>query len=136
MNIYIVDGLIQYPFVWFLLNMLWLGGVSQALIWLMGALGEMANGALTLRITFNAPISTAALEAHIRTRTVEVTDTVSEASGDLKKCAYFELDKKLWQGECPKIELQWNETFGFLLLATISVNGRNTNLDEDGLIQP
>ena len=54
-NIYIVDGLIQYPFVWFLLNMLWLGGVSQALIWLMGALGEMANGALTLRITFQRP---------------------------------------------------------------------------------
>jgi WD repeat-containing protein 35 len=134
-NIYIVDGLIQYPFVWFLLNMLWLGGVSQALIWLMGALGEMANGALTLRLTFNAPISTTALEAHMRTRTVEVTDSVSEASGDLKKCAYMEVDKALWQGECPKIELQWNHSFGFLLIATISVNARNTTLDEDGLIR-
>lgn len=101
----------------------------------MGALGEMANGALTLRVTFNAPINVSALDAHMRTRTVEVTDSISEAVGDLKKCAYFEVDKKMWQGECPKIELQWNQTYGFLLIATISLNSRNTSLDEDGLIK-
>jgi hypothetical protein len=48
---------------------------------------------------------------------------VSEPTGDLKKCAFSETDAVLWQGEPPKIELSWNNTYGFLLVATVGVNG-------------
>ena len=123
-NMYVVEGLVSTPLLWFALNILWLLIVSYGLLKLMAYLGELANGAVTLRIQFNKKISLEKLKLFLSTKTIDVTDTVSEPTGDLKKCAFSETDAVLWQGEPPKIELSWNNTYGFLLVATVGVNGR------------
>ena len=134
-NMYVVEGLVSTPLLWFALNILWLLIVSYGLLKLMAYLGELANGAVTLRIQFNKKISLEKLKLFLSTKTIDVTDTVSEPTGDLKKCAFSETDAVLWQGEPPKIELSWNNTYGFLLVATVGVNGRNTKLNDVGLVK-
>jgi WD repeat-containing protein 35 len=133
-NSLIVDPIISVPMLWFFINMVWLLCVSIALMKLMAYLGEQANGALTVRVKINKKIDVKKLEAFIRTRNIEVTDAISEPHGDLKKATWQETDKVKWQGEPPKIEAQYNETYGFLLAVTFSVNARNTELDEGGLL--
>ena len=134
-NYMVVDPIISVPMLWFFLNMIWLFIVGYSLMQLMGYLGELANGALTCRVQLNKKINLPKFQAMIKTRTVEVTDAVSEPGSDLKKAAWQETDSKKWAGEPPKIEVQWNETYGFLLGVTFGVNTRNTTLDEEGLLK-
>ena len=61
-----------------------------------------------------------------------MTDAVSEPHGDLKKAAWNEEDKLFGMGTA-KLEVQYNQTYGFLPV-TFSVNKR-TNLDENGLFK-
>jgi hypothetical protein len=134
-NTVLVEGIISIPFLWFFLNMLWLLFIGKMLLMLMAYLGELANGAVTLRIQFNTKVDLEKLEIFLKSKTIEVTDSVSEPTGDLKKCAFMETDKVLWQGEPPKVEMAWNATYGFLLGVTISVNGRNTKLNDREMVE-
>ena len=70
----------------------------------------------------------------LETRKLEVIDSMTDAEADTIKVTWFESDKKLWKGECPKLEAQVDETFGFLLTVTFSVNGRNTKLEESDMV--
>ena len=134
-NAIIVDPIISVPFLWFALNMMWLLLVSYLLLKFMHYLGELANGALTLRVKINKKMDVKKFETYLLAKTIEVTDAVSEPHGDLKKAAWNEEDKTLWNGEPPKLEVQYNQTYGFLLSVTFSVNKRRTNLDENGLFE-
>ena len=134
-NSIIVDPIISVPFLWFALNMMWLLLVSYLLLKFMHYLGELANGALTLRVKINKKMDVKKFETYLLAKTIEVTDAVSEPHGDLKKAAWNEDDKTLWNGEPPKLEVQYNQTYGFLLSVTFSVNKRRTNLDENGLFE-
>ena len=134
-NSVLVEGIISIPFLWFFLNMLWLLFIGKMLLLLMAYLGELANGAVTLRIQFNTKIDLDKLYLMLSSKTIEVTDSVSEPTGDLKKCAFMETDTKLWKGEPPKVEMAWNDTYGFLLVTTLSVNGRNTELTDIGMVK-
>lgn len=134
-NIYVVEGIVDKPMLWFALNMMWLLLVSKGLLMLMAYLGELANGAVTLRIVFNKKIDLDKFQTFLSTKQIDVTDTVSEPTGDLKKCTYKETDSVLWYGEPPRIEMSWNHTYGFLLISTISVNGRNTKLNDVDLVR-
>lgn len=133
-NQYLVDPIISVPMFWFFLNMGWLLGISLLLMRLMAFLGEQANGALTLRVKLNKKCDLEKLQKLLLTKIVEVTDAVSEPSGDLKKATWRELDSYKWGGTPPKIEVQWNETFGFLLGVTFSVNVRKTELSEEDFL--
>ena len=114
---------------------MWLLLVSYLLLKFMHYLGELANGALTLRVKINKKMDVKKFETYLLAKTIEVTDAVSEPHGDLKKAAWNEEDKTLWNGEPPKLEVQYNQTYGFLLSVTFSVNKRRTNLDENGLFE-
>ena len=133
-NTWLVDPIISVPMLWFAINMLWLLLVSYLLLKFMHYLGELANGALTLRVKINKKMDVKKFETYLESKVIEVTDAVSEPHGDLKKAAWNEEDKVLWDGEPPKLEVQYNQTYGFLLAVTFSVNKRRTNLDEGGLL--
>ena len=108
--------------------------VSTALLF-MAYLGKLANGALTLRMKLDLPISVQKLESYLSMKSLEVTDSVSEPHGDIKKCSWKETDKVLWRGEAPKIEVLYNETYGFLLSATLQVNRRRNLLTDEELVK-
>ena len=133
-NAYIVDSIVVIPFAWFAANMLWLFIVSYLLLKLMKTLGEMANGALTLRVQMDKKIDVAKWQEFVAKRTLEVTDSMTDTEMDANKVTWYETDKRKWRGECPKCEAQIDETFGFILTVTFSVNSRNTKLDEKGLV--
>ena len=105
-NQYLVDPIISVPMFWFFLNMGWLLGISLLLMRLMAFLGEQASGALTLRVKLNKKCDLEKLQKLLLTKIVEVTDAVSEPSGDLKKATWRELDSYKWGGTPPKIEVQ------------------------------
>merc|ERR1712028_173264 len=103
--------------------MAWLFLVSYMLLKLMKTLGEMSNGALTLRVQMDKKIKVDKWKDFVETKTLEVTDCMTDPECDTSKVTWYETDKKIWEGECPKIECQVDETFGFLLNVTFSVNG-------------
>ena len=133
-NTYLVDPIISVPLLWFLLNMAWLFFVSVMLMKLMRTLGEKANGALTMRVKVNKKIDIDKLHAFLGSRFIDVTDSVSEKKTDIKKSMWVEEDEKYWKGEPPKIEIQYDEAYAFLLAVIIGVNSRNTELNQKQLI--
>lgn len=48
----------------------------------------------------------------------------------MKKASWQETDEQLWQGEPPKVDVQYDERYGFLLVVVLRVNARNTRLRE------
>ena len=94
-NSSLVDYVIKVPFLWFVLNMIWLAVISRLLIWLMNFLGDMANGEYTLRVKVNLKIDTKRLHAYLDTKTLEVTDSVAEALVEIRKCQW----QVRWRGE-------------------------------------
>ena len=80
----LVDKIIKIPFLWFGLNIIWLLLVSKLLLLFMAYLGKLANGALTLRMKLDLPISVQKLESYLSMKSLEVTDSVSEPHGDIK----------------------------------------------------
>jgi hypothetical protein len=132
---YFVDTIINKPMGWFFVNMTWLLIVSKLLLMLMAYLGEQANGALILRAKVNKKVNIARLLAYIATKTMEVTNSVSAPEGETRKITWKENDKEKWKvntiGDCPKVEVQVNETYGFLLSITFNFNLRRTELKEE-----
>ena len=123
---------------WFFVNMTWLLIVSKLLLMLMAYLGEQANGALILRAKVNKKINVDRLIAYIATKTMEVTNSISAPMGETRKITWKENDKEKWKvnsiGDCPKVEVQFNETYGFLLSITFSFNLRRTELKEEEIL--
>jgi len=139
---------------------MWLGFVSLMLIKLMRYLGDKANGVLTLRVKVcpghdgfcavvhctcrgshmeslqqtNQKISVEALNSFIATRSIEVSDAVSDPVSQSKKTSWIESDTVLWRGEPPKIEVLYDETNEFLLLVLFQVNMKNTQAEEGDFI--
>ena len=85
-NTWLVDPIISVPMLWFAINMLWLLLVSYLLLKFMHYLGELANGALTLRVKINKKMDVKKFETYLESKVIEVTDAVSEPHGDLKGC--------------------------------------------------
>ena len=52
----------------------------------------------------------------------------------LRKTSWRETDCILWQGEAPRIDIQYDERYGFLLNFVIGVNARNTKLGDQELV--
>lgn len=132
--IILVDPIIRIPMLWFFVNMMWLFLVSVCLTKLMRYLGEKANGALTLRVKVNRKIDVPKLKLYLSTKKIEVADSVAEPLLESRKSTWVETDSVRWRGEPPKIEIQFDQTYGFLLVCLFQVNARNSNLSENELL--
>jgi hypothetical protein len=53
----------------------------------------------------------------------------------IRKASWQEEDEKLWEGEAPKLNVQYDELYGFMLNVIIMVNQRNTKLKDDQLLE-
>merc|ERR1711939_1268179 len=100
----------------------------------MRYLAASSTGMLTLRVKVNQKIDVQALEKYIETKKIEVTDSMSEPNLDMKKVSWQEEDKNLWKGPPPKIEIQYDERYGFLLVVFFALDKKRSKLDENGLM--
>ena len=116
---WVVEGLvvpiISIPFLFWILNMCWLGAMSIALIKFMGYLAAQALGALTLRVRVNRKINVEKLNEFTASRSVDVYDFIQEEGSILKKMTWTEEDDSLWGGSAATIEIYFDETNQFLL---------------------
>ena len=84
-----MDTIIFIPGVWWIANMAWLFLVSYMLLRLMKTLGEMANGALTLRVQMDQKIKVDKWKDFIETKTLEVTDCMTDPECDTSKVRFY-----------------------------------------------
>ena len=91
---YIVDTIIYLPGVWWIVNMAWLFLVSYMLLKLMKTLGEMSNGALTLRVQMDKKIKVDKWKDFVETKTLEVTDCMTDPECDTSKVRGEEEEKR------------------------------------------
>ena len=82
---------------------------------------------LTVTVTLNLPLKDpGALAAFINTKTLIASDIVQDP-GSLRytvKVAWTETDSTLWQGEPPKVTLEYDPGIGYLLQANLQWNGQ------------
>lgn len=59
---------------------------------------------------------------------------MQDAKTKTKKATWVETDRVLWQGEPPRVDVQYDERYGFMLVVVLRVNARNTSLQEHQLM--
>jgi hypothetical protein len=129
-NFLLVDPIIAKPGLWWILNMLWLGLVSVLLTRLMGYLSSLSDGALTLRVKANRRIKVDALQAFLKTKTIEVADATSDTVADVKKVVWYETDAEVWKGKAPKVEIVVDMSHCFLLSILFQMNTRKSRASQ------
>lgn len=53
----------------------------------------------------------------------------------IRKASWQEVDTKFWGGEAPKLDIQWDALYSFMLAVVIRLNKRHTTLDDVQLIE-
>ena len=134
-EMYFVRPMISIPMLWWLVNMLWLLFVSILLMRMMKNLGAAALGALSVRFKINRKIDLEKLSTFVSTRSVNVTDTIVDASSRRRKLTWDEDADELWGGASPTIEIFYDCTYGFLLSVYFQIDTKKTNLREKGLMR-
>jgi hypothetical protein len=130
-----VRPIISVPMAWWALNMGWLLFVSVCLMRLMAHLGAQALGALSVRVKVNRRVDIEKLNAFIRTRSVNVTDTIVDKEGTRRKMTWDEEDDDLWGGTSPTIEIYFDATHEFWLSVYFQIDTKKTMLREKGLMK-
>lgn len=130
----LVGPIISVPFLFWFLNMCWLGLVSIVLMKFMKYLASLGEGFLSLRVKVNRKVDKEALMKFLGTRAIKVSETVSEGGIKLKKQMWSEEDDELWQGSAPDIEVFFDATNGFLLSVYFQIDTKKTPLREKALM--
>jgi len=126
--------IIDVPFLFWFLNMVWFLLVSVLLLKLMARLGASALGALSLRVKINRKVDIKKLRAYLESKAIDVTDTVSEGDDKIIKMVWTENDPVMWQGDPPTIEVLYDDTYHFLLSAFFKIDAKRNKLREAGLM--
>jgi hypothetical protein len=136
---WIIEGLvipvISVPFLFWFLNMAWLGLVSIGLMRLMARLAADALGALTLRLRVDRKINVAKLKEFMSTRKVDVFDSIMEEKSLLKKMTWTEEDAELWGGCPPTCEIFFDEAYEFMLSVYFQIDSKKTHFREKELTE-
>jgi len=130
----IVGPIVSVPFLFWFLNMMWLALVSVFLMKFMKYLASLGEGFLSLRVKVDRKVNKEALMRFLATRSVKVSETVSEGGIKLKKQMWNETDDELWQGAAPAIEVFFDATNGFLLSVYFQIDTKKTPLREKALM--
>ena len=83
----------------------------------------------------NRKIDLEKLSTFVSTRSVNVTDTIVDASSRRRKLTWDEDADELWGGASPTIEIFYDCTYGFLLSVYFQIDTKKTNLREKGLMR-
>eukprot|EP00945_MAST-04E_sp_MAST-4E-sp1_P002910 g2910.t1 len=136
---WVVEGLVKpvisVPFLFWILNMCWLGLISVGLMKLMSSLAAQALGALTLRVRVDRKINVEKLKELMATRKVDIFDSILEESSCLKKMTWTEEDTALWGGASPTIEIFFDETYQFMLSVYFQIDSKKTSFREKELVE-
>lgn len=131
---YFVAPVISIPFLFWVLNMCWLGFVCFFLMKFMRYLAAQGLGFLSLRLKVNRKLDLPALDAFIKTKSITTAETIVEETMKFKKISWSEDDATLWQGAPPQVEVLVDAKNGFLLTVYFQIDAKKTALREVGLM--
>ena len=100
---------------------LW-GIIGYCLTIFMSYLSEKGAGVLTIRHKANLPIHLDALRAFLATKPLAEEEVDQHLQGRVKKVSWNEPASPAWQSRSPKIEISYDESYGFLLNVYIQVD--------------
>lgn len=130
---WIVDPIINKPFVWFGMNLLLWGVIAFALIRFMRYLTSRSAGVLTVRFTANSKVDMKALELYLSQKHLEEEDVDTDAKMQTRKISWQESDVERWAGAPPKVEILYDEKHAFLLKVFMQVDKNGPHLDKEKL---
>lgn len=129
-----VAPIISIPFLFWILNMCWLGFVCFLLMKFMRYLAAQGLGFLSLRLKVNRKLDVPALDAFIKSKAITTAETIVEEGMKFRKISWSESDAGLWQGAPPDVEILVDAKNGFLLTVYFQIDAKRTVLRESGLM--
>jgi hypothetical protein len=132
-QLWICVNIAQPPGRWFIVNVSWCFFMCLMLKKFMGRLAESQLNFLTFEVVFNTRIDSLALKNYLDTKELEVSDGQLTASGTTKSAIWDEDDEVIWEGAAPHIEMRYDATNGFLLVAAFTVDRKLTTKTETEL---
>lgn len=129
-----VAPVISIPFLFWVLNMCWLGLVCFLLKKFMDYLGTLGLGFLSVRLKVNRKLDLNMLEKMLEHKAITTSEVIVESTTRFKKVAWSEDDATLWQGAPPDIQILVDAKNGFLLTVYFQIDAKKTALREVGLM--
>lgn len=129
-QLWICVNIAQPPGRWFIVNVSWCFFMCLMLKKFMSRLAESQLNFLQFEVVFNTKIDSLALKNYLDTKSLEVSDGQLAASGTIKSAIWDEDDEVIWEGAAPHIEMRYDATNGFLLVAAFSVDRKLTTKTE------
>lgn len=127
----IEENLIHPPGAWFGVNILWMLMMCYGLLRLMSHLGDKSLNFETFEMVLNLPIDIDAFQEFLSEKDLDTADGVMAVGADgkltgvNKTAIWQEEDEEIWEGASPKMEVSYDATNGYLLLASFTVDRKN-----------
>ena len=96
--------------------------MCYGLMRLMGNLGAASLNFETFEVTLNLAIDVDAFHAFLDDKDLEVADGIIADGQTMKSAVWEEDDEEIWAGSAPKMEVSYDATNGFLLLAQFTID--------------
>lgn len=101
--------------VWFLVSMFSWFLVGSGVFKLMRNLNDKTAGVITCRVKVNKPIDLRSLDDYLSRKGIVSEDGDADTLNAIQKVTWVENESTKWEGYLPKIEMQYDVKFGFLL---------------------
>jgi WD repeat-containing protein 35 len=121
---FIVEPFMNKPMLWFLISMVAWFLVGRTVFWAMAETLDKTGGVITFRVKVNKAIDLNALDAYLSRKAVTSEDGDADSLNANQKVSWVEKDAAKWEGYKPKIEMNYDLKFGFLLTVYLQVSRR------------
>jgi len=128
---YIHDLLIEKPGVWFIINLSLWGVIAWILKSIMAHLAAKSSGVVTVRFKPNMEINVMELRSYLGHKDVGEEEIGIENNQRIKKVSW--VDEDLIIGKESKIEISWDEEYGYLLSCCLQVNKGKDGVNDNTL---
>lgn len=119
---YLEEPFIEKPGLWFIINIMLWALIGWLLKRVMSVLADKSQGVLTVRWRPNLQIDVQRLYVFLETKEVGEEEVGFEQSLKIRKVSWTEKrNSKRWQNFSPKLEIVFDEKFGFLLSVYVQV---------------
>nr|CCA28064.1 conserved unknown protein putative [Albugo laibachii Nc14] len=124
MEAFVSTMLLNNPGLWFVISIITWGSIVGCIVVLFRRVSYRSKGIIRISMEERMPIHLSNLRKYIHSKPIDYETKKCADSVQLTKICWKEADKAEWGGGLPEIELEFDETKGFLHRIGISYNQR------------
>lgn len=131
----IFSDILQYPFGWLILNVLFWGIIVYIFLKFMKKIELSSSSVITFRYKINRLINLKNFNDYLSTKPIAEEDVNLDRKFRIRKVSWVEINEDKWNACPPRIELQYDEMNNYLLTAFFQISKNNKKVKEDSIKQ-